>query len=280
VQQVPWRRQPLRNLAKRFPPPAVAFSQEYVERHRELVTEVLRSTDMIDRFSRSRKLPRSYGVGLDERVIEYPWLFARGPRGRVLDAGSALNHQHILDQLLKEIESLAIITLEPEAVAFTERRISYVYGDLRDLPFRDAWFDTVVSLSTLEHVGMDNTSYGSRVSVADDPDAELRLAVAELRRVLRPNGELLLSVPFGAFEDHGWFRQFGNRELDLLLELLEPAVLTMEIFRYNADGWSRSDRRSASDASYRGPTVPAAMDGAAAARAVACVSARFPSRSG
>jgi SAM-dependent methyltransferase len=122
--------------------------------------------------------------------------------GRVLDAGSALNHEHVLDRLLPEVESLTIVTLEPEAVTFTERKISYVYDDFRDLPFRDGHFDGVVSISTLEHVGMDNHSYGSRASASDNPDAELALAIAELRRVLKPGGDLLVSVPFGGYEDH------------------------------------------------------------------------------
>lgn len=106
--------------------------------------------------------------------------------------------------------------------------------DLRDLPYRDNWFDTVVSLSTLEHMGMNNASYGSDLSPANDPDAALAAAVAELRRVLKPGGALLLSVPFGASEDLGWFRQFGERELDWLLALLGPEEAEVEFFRYDA----------------------------------------------
>ncbi len=55
--------------------------------------------------------------------------------GRVLDAGSVLNHAHVLDGLPHG--DLTIVTLEPEPHAFFARRISYVYADLRELPFRD-----------------------------------------------------------------------------------------------------------------------------------------------
>jgi SAM-dependent methyltransferase len=133
-----------------------------------------------------------------------------------------------------------------------------------------------VSLSTLEHVGMDNASYGSVAPPADDPDVELASAVEELRRVLKPGGELLLSVPFGAFEDHGWFRQFGEEELDRLLELLEPGEIEVEFFLYHAGGWHRGNRRAAAGASYRSAAASPAEDRAAAARAVACVRARLP----
>jgi SAM-dependent methyltransferase len=263
------------DLTERFPPPEQPFAGDYFERHKALLDAVFKEPSLLEPFALGQQLPKGFGVGLDERVVEYPWLLAAAPRGRVLDAGSVLNHEHILDRFLPEFESLTTVTLEPEAVAFTSRKVSYVYDDLRDLPFRDGRFDTVVSLSTLEHVGMDNAVYGSATTRAPDPDVELAAAVRELRRVATPDGMLLLSVPFGASEDHGWFRQFGRPELDTLLALLAPAEIRVEIFRYEESGWRRSDRTSAAAARYRSATDPPADDRAAAARAVACVAARL-----
>jgi SAM-dependent methyltransferase len=262
-------------VAARFVPPEAPFAGDYAERHKAFLSAVFREPSLLEPFVRGEQLPPGYGVGLDERVVEYPWLLACRARGRVLDAGSALNHEHVLDRFLPEFDSLTIVTLEPEDVAFLQRRVSYVYSDLRSLPFRDSWFDAVVSLSTLEHVGMDNSSYGSNEAVASDPDAELTRAVAELLRVLRPGGELLVSVPFGAFEDHHWFRQFGKSQLEQLLERLPAGDVDVEFFRYDADGWRRSDLSQTAGARYRPPTAPPAEDRAAAARAVACVRARL-----
>ncbi len=53
-----------------------------------------------------------------------------------------------------------------------------VWGDGHHLPFRDGGFDTVLSTEVLEHV--------------PDPDR----CVAQLSRMLRPGGTLLLTVPF------------------------------------------------------------------------------------
>jgi SAM-dependent methyltransferase len=263
-------------VTARFVPPEAPFGGDYAERHKVFVSAVLTESVLLEPFVHGQPLPPGYGVGLDERVVEYPWLLACHPRGRVLDGGSALNYEHVLDRFLPEFDSLTIVTLEPEDVAFPERRVSYVYSDLRSLPFRDGWFDAVVSLSTLEHVGMDNSSYGSRDAVARDPEAELTSAVAELLRVLRSGGELLISVPFGVFEDHRWFRQFGESQLEQLLERVPGDDVDVEFFRYDADGWSRSDLSQAARARYRPPTAPPAEDRAAAARAVACVRARLP----
>ena len=48
----------------------------------------------------SNKLPAGYGFRLDERIIEYPWLFSRLPmgEGRLLDAGSTLNFEFLIEQ--------------------------------------------------------------------------------------------------------------------------------------------------------------------------------------
>jgi Methyltransferase domain len=73
----------------------------------------------------------------------------------MLDASSTLNQAHVVDRFLPRIERLHIVTLAPEADAFIDRGISYVYEDLRDLPYRDSSFDSVACVSTLEQVDMD-----------------------------------------------------------------------------------------------------------------------------
>lgn len=274
-----WPRRDTPALLERFPPPDEPFAGDYSEHQTRFLTALLTEPALLEPFAREEALPRGFGVGLDERVVEYPWLLAAEARGRVLDAGSVLNHALVLDRFLPTFDSLTIVTLEPEAVAFTDRKVAYAYDDLRDLPFRDGRFDTVVSLSTLEHVGMDNTSYGSELGRTENPGAALELAVSELVRVLSPDGTLLASVPFGAPEDHGWFRQFGGKELDELCQMLEPADIALQFFRYDGDGWRRATRDEAADAQYRAATASPADDRAAAARAVACIRAR-PRRSG
>ena len=86
-----------RSVARRFPPPGAPFVGDYSERHRAFLQAALTEPALLKPFVRRGPLPAGYGIGLDERVIEYPWLLAKGIQGRVLDAGSILNHDHILD---------------------------------------------------------------------------------------------------------------------------------------------------------------------------------------
>jgi SAM-dependent methyltransferase len=170
------------------------------------------------------------------------------------------------------VDELHVVTAAPEAQSFPERGVSYLYADLRQLPYRDGYFDTVVSLSTLEHVGKDNSRYGGPEG-AGDPDEELGRALVELRRVLVPGGTLLVTVPYGRREDHGWFRQFDEEEVERLVSLAAPRRHELRVFAYERTGWRGSSLRAAADASYRDFTAdPRPSDDlAAAARAVACI---------
>jgi SAM-dependent methyltransferase len=252
-------------------PPERPWTQEYVAQHRRFLGEALDDAELLERLGHGESLPAGFGVGLDERVVELPWLLAQGLEGRVLDAGSALNHEHILDRILPRVSDLHLVTLEPEQSAFTDRRISYVYADLRDLPYRADFFETVVSVSTLEHVGMDNRVYGVEPPRSRDPVAELRRAVEELRRVA--SRRLLVTVPYGRREDHGWFRQFNRDDVEVLAEAAAGRRVSIDLFLHTAEGWRRSDLGEAADAVYRDFAAdPSPVeDRAAAARAVACL---------
>lgn len=234
-----------RELAAQHRPPQRAWEGDYGERHGELLSWALGSEEFQRLLAGGGRLPKGYGVGLDERVIEFPWLYSQRPFGRLLDAGSTLNHEHILDRFEPEASWLCVTTLRPEPAAYTERGISYVYADLRELPFRDGFFDSVVCASTLEHVGMDNRRYGEEAPSADDPATAQSAALAELLRVVAPGGRVFLTVPYGRTEDHGWFRQYDEAALNELLAGLDASVT---VYAYAYTGWQFGSLAAAREA--------------------------------
>jgi SAM-dependent methyltransferase len=246
---------------------------EYASKKDQAIARVLGDAALLARFRSGRRLPRGFGFALDERIVELPWAVAMEPTGKVLDAGSALNHRVVLERLLPTVESLTITTFTPESEEEPNPGPDYTAADLRDLPFAEGEFDTVVSVSTLEHVGMDNSGYGSEESRSDDPEAEMRRALLELWRVLRPGGRMLLTVPYGRPEDHGWLRQLDRAGIERLLGWCGPAEQSLRIYRYTAKGWQRSGLRRAAKAHYRDHQAEPMPDRdcAFAARAVACI---------
>jgi hypothetical protein len=222
------------------------------------------------------RMSAGYGDRLDERIVEYPWFFSRLPAGpgALLDAGSILNYEFLLKHPRLDSKSVFVSTLAPEAECFWGRGVSYVFEDLRQTCYRDGFFDWVVSLSTIEHIGMDNTMLYTADASKRESDRQAYLqAVLEFARVLKRGGTLYLSVPFGARKDHGWFQIFDAPMVDRLIEAFHPARMTETHFRYAPGGWVRSNREQSRDATFfdihqRRIYDP---DFAAASRAVVCL---------
>ncbi len=181
-----------------------------------------------------------FGVGFDERVVEVPLALqiARlDTPGAVLDAGFALNLPVVRQAAGRPAAVVTHFTQdetgEPVLPGDDDRYLR-AFGDLRAMPFGDGAFDRVVCVSTLEHVGMDNTRYGGASEQAPESAAT---AVAELVRVMAAHGELLITVPYGRAATHDWFRVF---DADGLAALLRPAVgLQVEVRYFFYDrGWA------------------------------------------
>jgi SAM-dependent methyltransferase len=226
-----------------------------------------------------RPLPDAFGVAVDERAVEYPWLFDRlnrvnGSLGRVLDAGSSLNHDFILDRDPLRKADLTIMTLGPEKRCYWYKGYSYVFGDFRQTKFKDGAFDTIISISTLEHVGLDNT-----LLYTDDPaKAETKKngfvdAVREFRRILAPGGRCLITVPYGKYQNFEWFQLFNKEMIELLIEAFEPSSFELEFFRYDRAGWQRASEMEVVNATAFDPHSGRGRldDMAGCARAVACL---------
>ena len=97
---------------------------------------------------------------------------------RILDVGCGTGA--ILKQLGNPERNVGI-DLAPEAISFCrERGLNNVeQGDIHVLPFPDASFDAVICSSVLYHQWV----------------SDVEGAVREMRRVLRPDGVLLINVP-------------------------------------------------------------------------------------
>lgn len=224
----------------------------------------------------AKKLPQGYGFRIDDRIVEYPWFFSRLPAkaGNLLDAGSALNFDYMLSHKALESKKIFISTLAPECLCFYQRGVSYVYQDLRDTCYKDDYFDWIVCLSTLEHVGMDNTMIYTKDSTKMENDRwAYLLAIKEFRRILKPGGVLYLSVPFGRYKNHGWFQVFDGAMVDRIINAFSPSSAVENYFNYEPKGWKAASMEDCKDATFFDIQQRKTYDKdyAAAARANVCV---------
>jgi len=193
--------------------------------------------------------------GTDERAVEIPWCLARyGGEPRVLDVGYAFAEAPYVVGLL------GLGAGELTGVDLVEGDVPGLRGvvaDVRSLPFDDASFDVAFCISTLEHVGRDNTQYGLPV---EDDDESLDRALAELRRVLARDGRLLVTVPTGERQHLGEQVQL---EPGAWVERFERAGLLVfedELYELGDAGWRSVDSLSAGlRYGERGPAASAVL---------------------
>jgi hypothetical protein len=201
----------------------LATSEEY-EHLRRLEDAVAWAAAQRRADERPRNLEAPPGV--DERPIEIPWCLSRIRDGeRILDVGYAFAEPVYLEALagLGGVTGVDLVAREVPGVRA-------VQADLRAVPFDDGAFDVAIAISTLEHVGRDNTQYGLGAEEGDTLDAALR----ELRRVAArvlvtvPAGERELLAEQAVYEPSEWARRFERAGL---------VVFEDELYELTPAGW-------------------------------------------
>jgi SAM-dependent methyltransferase len=164
-----------------------------------------------------------------ERTVEIPWALSRfrDHSERILEVGCSFayeNPEYIsgLKGLGAELHGIDISSVS--APDFIKRT-----ADIRDSGYPDAFFDTVFCISTIEHVGrQQHPAYSPVGEIERTPEPD-REALLEMLRITRPGGSIIVTVPFGKFEDHG-----------------------------TEAGWLRMPADSLSDVGYKSGSAPAA----------------------
>ena len=190
-----------------------------------------------------------YGVGDSERCIEIPWSVSRyREESRVLDVGYAnAEPRYLTARNLLKIPCLIGL----DVATASQSGICAVAGDALAPPFRPGTFDVIFAISVIEHIGRDNSLYFEQVQ--DEQEFGDLAAAGHLAALLRPAGRLLITVPFGRLEDHGWFVQYDLRRVAALLNATGCDLTLAEYYCYgDADGWRGPvDPHTLSDVAYR-----------------------------
>jgi SAM-dependent methyltransferase len=260
------------------------WSEGYILFKENFLKQSINDKSLLEIFRNGLSLPKHYGEFLDERVVEYPWFISRikAEPCRLLDAGSVLNFDYILKHSALNKKDITIVNLEPEITCYWLNRVSYLFGDIRNLPLRDNWFDEVVSISTIEHIGLDNTIiYSKNMEFKEKKNLDFLKAVSELKRVTKKGGKVYITVPYGKFTDFGWYQQFDIKMIDLMIDTFAPEKLVETYYCYESGCWQISDKQycqkfegfNIHDTKYFNPnsTKDYAPDYAACSRAIAAL---------
>jgi SAM-dependent methyltransferase len=130
---------------------------------------------------RTGPLWRLHSDRVNRRLIER-WLAGRSGAVLKTDLYDEYRTQGLFPALTEQFDRVCGIDIDPEVVAGSAERhpgLEALVADVRSLPFADSSFDAVVSNSTLDHF---------------DGPAPVASSLAEIRRVLRPGGALVVTM--------------------------------------------------------------------------------------
>jgi SAM-dependent methyltransferase len=163
--------------------------------------------------------------GWSQRAVEYPWVLNQlkilAPRGaRVLDVGcseSVLSHELLA-------RGHEVWGIDINDYPYKPRCMMFIKQDVRNTDLQSNFFDAIICVSTIEHVGL--PVYGQ---VGMDLDADVRV-MREFHRILKPGGYLILTTPFAGREFRlvPGERQYDSRRLQLLVQDFE--LIRKEVF--------------------------------------------------
>lgn len=203
-----------------------------------------------------------YGAGNTERAIEIPWALSRY-RGeqRVLEVGCSFATEN--PQYIEGLRNLAIPELHGidissvEASDFIKRT-----ADIRESGYETEFFDMVLCISTIEHVGRDNSKHYKPIAELplrehDETAPDVR-AMTEMLRILKRGGKLILTVPFGRFVDYGWFINYDSAAVARLLSSFRLGAIQADYFQYTSAGWMPCAPDDLADTAYGDNGAPAA----------------------
>jgi SAM-dependent methyltransferase len=185
-------------------------------------------------------------------MVEYPWVIRNMPSsGRVLDVGSAGSQLPLmLLGLGYEVWTIDVRGCEHENVS---RFLHCVKGDIRETDFPHSFFDVVLAVSTIEHIGLGR--YGDAVDTFGDIKA-----INETKRILDSDGVLLMTVPFGKRAITKNHRVYNKASLSTLLKDFQ--VGKIDYFLRSDRSWAPSSIDEVQDA-----------DSVDSDKAIACVRA-------
>lgn len=130
------------------------------------------------------------GHVISERGTEIPWVL------------KSIQHKEKKEKVLilgtcESLFSVYLATLFDDVYGVDIRRynekhpnLHVICADMMNLPFNANTFDVVISISTLEHIGLG--AYGDPCSKRGD-----HIALEEIKRVIRDKGKVLITVPAG-----------------------------------------------------------------------------------
>lgn len=143
------------------------------------------------------------------------------------DIGSSVKTMGILSQFIP----VTMVDIRPIEIEL--EHLNFVCGSILDLPFEDSSIESLSSLCVIEHIGLGR--YGDSL----DPFG-YKKAIDELKRVLKPGGTIMFSVPVDR-ENKIYFNAHRAFTRDYILGQFNGFTIEEEKYQYGRKLYDKYD---------------------------------------
>ena len=168
-----------------------------------------------------------------ERDVEIPFVLNNLPipdhNTKVLDVSCAYS------QMLLVLNEMGFDAWGIDLLDYGVPTTKFVRADARQIPFPDKTFDVITNISALEHYGLVETPYNT--DTVYDQAAAFK-AMQEMNRILKDDGKLILTLPFGFTNSEQtlkWIKFYKMSEINELLSATGFAISTLTVSKYTGD---------------------------------------------
>lgn len=138
-----------------------------------------------------------------------------------VDVGS--HHKYVA--LLSKVLPVTMVDIRPLSLPLES--LSFRQGSILDLPYEDGTVPSVSSLCVVEHIGLGR--YGDPL----DPNGTEK-AIAELKRIVAPGGDLFLSIPLDD-DNRTYFNAHRAFSENYLQRLFDPFEIIETRYIYGSE---------------------------------------------
>lgn len=165
-----------------------------------------------------------------ERTVEVPWLLSRVKEGTALDVGAA-ESCYTMDLFEQGVSHLVMNDIRHIDALQDDERAECLVGDIRKIhPDDTGLFDNVLCISTLEHIALEAYDQPREVPQNWSAYYPQREAFHHMMKFLAPDGQMLVTIPYGKYEDCGWVIVYDEgmiNELKHHYNVIEETYYTM-----------------------------------------------------
>lgn len=127
------------------------------------------------------------------RIVEDSFVFSKMMKleiGKALDVGCVARHNILSPSLAFSGWEVYGVDIRSEW-QFHHENFHFIQNDVRKIDMQDNYLDLVLCVSTVEHIGL--AGYYGNTQEFENADLQ---AMKRIKEVLKPNGTLLLTVPY------------------------------------------------------------------------------------